>query len=84
MVAQANFNHKELQGLNGSQMQDKLMLEKNLNWNDLPVWQKRGICITKQYYLKNDVQRSKWAVDHETPIFSQNRTFINQYVFLSE
>jgi tRNA(His) 5'-end guanylyltransferase len=84
MVAQANFNHKELQGLNGSQMQDKLMLEKNLNWNDLPVWQKRGICITKQYYLKNDVQRSEWAVDHETPIFSQDRTFINQYVFLSE
>lgn len=83
MVAQANFPHKSLQGLNGSQMQDKLMLEKEINWNDLPVWQKRGICITKQYYEKNGALRSKWEVDHNTPIFSQDRNYINQHVCLN-
>ncbi|MEK4025364.1 tRNA(His) guanylyltransferase Thg1 family protein [Sporosarcina sp. FSL W7-1283] len=84
MVAQANFPHKQLQGLNGGQMQDKLMLEKGINWNDLPVWQKRGVCITKQYYEKNGAKRSKWEVDHNTPIFSQDRDYINQYVYLDK
>jgi tRNA(His) 5'-end guanylyltransferase len=84
MVAQANFPHKQLQGLNGSQMQDKLMLEKGINWNDLPVWQKRGVCITKQYYMKNEAKRSKWEVDHNTPIFSQDRNYIEQYVYLGK
>ncbi|MGP0578913.1 tRNA(His) guanylyltransferase Thg1 family protein [Paenibacillus peoriae] len=84
MVAQAHFKHSELQGLNGNQLQDKLFVEKGLNWNDLPVWQKRGICITKQQYNKGEAVRSKWDVDHETPIFSQNRDYINQYVYLDK
>ena len=84
MVAQANFPHKELQGLDGKKLQDKLFLEKGINWNDLPVWQKRGACITKQNYKKGEVIRSKWDVDLNTPIFSQNREYINQYVYLSK
>ena len=84
MVAQANFPHKQLQGLNGKQMQDKLMLEKGINWNDIPTWQKRGACITKQYSMKGDAKRSKWDVDLETPIFSQDRDYIEQYVYLSK
>ncbi|ALO79575.1 tRNAHis guanylyltransferase [Bacillus phage Hobo] len=81
MVAQANFPHKALQGLNGKQMQDKLMLEKNLNWNDLPVWQKRGVCIVKEIYTKNGALRSRWAVDENTPVFSQDTDYINGLVY---
>jgi tRNA(His) 5'-end guanylyltransferase len=84
MVAQAQFRHSELEGLNGNQLQDKLFVEKGINWNELPVWQKRGICITKQQYNKGEAVRSKWDVDHETPIFSQNRDYINQYVYLDK
>lgn len=82
MICQAHFSQKELQGLDGKELQDKLFLEKGINWNDLPVWQKRGACITKQTYTKGATQRSKWDVDLETPIFSQNRDYINQYVYL--
>ena len=82
MVAQANFSHKELQGLNSGQMQDKLILEKGINWNDLPVWQRRGVCITKQQYKKGEVIRNRWEVDHETPIFSKDREYIEKYVYL--
>nr|WP_204343450.1 tRNA(His) guanylyltransferase Thg1 family protein [Paenibacillus elgii] len=84
MVAQAHFPHKELQGLDGKQLQDKLFLEKGINWNDLPVWQKRGVCITKQSYYKGEALRSKWEVDDETPIFSQHREYVNQYVYLDK
>jgi len=82
MVAQANFPHKQLQGLNGKQMQDKLMLEKDINWNDLDIWKKRGVCIIKEFNMKNGALRSKWEVDLNTPIFSQDREYINQYVYL--
>ncbi|MUG21889.1 hypothetical protein GNQ08_05535 [Paenibacillus macerans] len=84
MVAQANFPHEKLQGLDGGKLQDKLFLEKGINWNDLPVWQKRGACITKQFYKKGEAIRSKWDVDLNTPIFSQDREYINQYVYLSK
>lgn len=82
MVAQANFPHKQLQGLNGGQLQDKLYLEKEINWNDLPTWQKRGACIKKIYFEKNGALRSAWDVDFETPIFSQDRDYVEQYVYL--
>ncbi len=32
----------------GKQLKDKLFVEEGVNWNDLPIWQKRGVCITKQ------------------------------------
>ena len=44
MVAQAHFSHGVLQNKSQSQMQDMLMLEKGINWNDFPVHQKRGSC----------------------------------------
>ncbi|BEU14811.1 putative tRNA-His guanylyltransferase [Bacillus phage CM1] len=81
MVAQANFPHKSLQGLNGGQLQDKLLLERDINWNDLPVWQKRGVCIVKEIYTKNGALRSRWAVDENTPIFSQDTDYINGLVY---
>ncbi|WP_248925060.1 tRNA(His) guanylyltransferase Thg1 family protein [Paenibacillus hamazuiensis] len=84
MIAQANFPHKHLQGLDSKKLQDKLFLEKGINWNNLPVWQKRGVCITKQNYQKGEATRSKWDVDHETPIFSKDRHYINQYVYLDK
>jgi tRNA(His) guanylyltransferase len=90
MVAQSNFPHKQLQGLNGTQLQDKLMIEKGINWNDIPVWQKRGVCIVKETYMKEGTSetekafRTRWAVDENTPIFSQDREYIERFVFPKE
>lgn len=47
MLAQSLFSHKELQGLDGNQMQDKMMLEKGVNWNDLPARLKRGVYVKR-------------------------------------
>lgn len=84
MVAQANFSQRELNGLNGGQLQDKLMLEKGVNWNDIPTWQKRGSCIIKDFYDKNGAKRSRWSVDEEIPVFSQDRDYIEKYVYLNK
>jgi len=82
MVAQANFSQRELNGLNGSQLQDKLMLEKGVNWNDIPTWQKRGSCIVKEFYNKGEVLRKRWSVDDEIPVFSQDRNYVEKLVYL--
>lgn len=54
MVGQANFSHKELQNKSCSDIQDMLMLQRNINWNDLPTYQKRGSCCIKEEYAVND------------------------------
>ena len=47
MVGQANFSHNELQNKSCNDIQDMLMLQKNINWNDFPTYQKRGSCVVK-------------------------------------
>lgn len=47
MLAQSHFSHKSLENMNGSQMQDRLMLEKGVNWNELPVKYKRGTYVKR-------------------------------------
>lgn len=46
-LSQSLFSHKELQFLNTNQLQDKLMIEKGINWNNLPNKLKRGTYIKK-------------------------------------
>jgi tRNA(His) 5'-end guanylyltransferase len=46
-LAQSLFSHDSLQNLDGNQMQDKMMLEKNVNWNDLQTKFKRGTYVKR-------------------------------------
>lgn len=50
MVGQANFSHKELENKTCNMIQDMLMTQKGINWNDMPVEFKRGSCCVKEYY----------------------------------
>lgn len=55
MVGQANFSHKELQNKSCNDIQDMLMTQKGINWNDFPVYQKRGsCCIKEEYFIPED------------------------------
>ena len=89
-LAQAHFSHKRLHGKNTSQMQDMLMSEKGINWNDCPVPQKRGVCIVKEIYEAavggwrpgdpEVVRRTRWVIDEAIPIFTQDRGYIQRLV----
>ena len=52
MLAFSLFSHNKLQNLNGNQLQDLMMLEKNVNWNDLPSKFKRGTYVKRSKILK--------------------------------
>lgn len=80
MVGQANFSHKQLQNKNCNQIQEMLFQEKGINFNDLPVYQKRGVCVIKEYYNKDNTQRSRWIVDKDIPVFTQDRDYIEKYL----
>jgi tRNA(His) 5'-end guanylyltransferase len=51
-AGQANFSHKALQKLNGSQIQEKLFQEKGVNWNDYPAFFKRGTFVQKRRVVR--------------------------------
>ena len=93
MAGSANFLHKELQGLNGDQVQEKLFQEKGINWNDYPTKFKRGVVIFKEEYEKDlpeafasssntnpTVKRKRWAIDTETPIFTKDREYLENLI----
>ena len=80
MIAQANFSHKELQNKSTSDMQDMLMLQKEINWNNFTPSEKRGTSVVKIKDIIEGAERNKWIIDKDTPIFSQNREYIEKLI----
>ena len=72
-LAQSLFSHKELQGLNCKTVQIKMLTEKNVNWNNLTIPEKRGTAVLKD-------EEGKWYIDYEMPILVENRDYINKLV----
>lgn len=84
-LAQSLYSHNELQGINCNKLQDKMFTEKGVNWNDLTTYQKRGACaiqklVTKASQTKGIVTRYSWVIDDEIPIFTQDRSYIEDRI----
>ena len=98
MVGQANFSHKELQNKSCNDIQDMLMTQKGINWNDLPTYQKRGSCCVRNKIViesdgvmatvqLRDISKSEneWIIDTDIPIFKgEGREYIDKLVFIGE
>lgn len=90
MVGQANFSHKELQNKSCNQIQEMLLQEKDINWNDFPTHLKRGSCCVKKTYQSPEVdikdgvcRRTKWDIDLDIPIFKgDNRNYIEKLIYI--
>jgi hypothetical protein len=85
MVGQANFSHKELHGKSCNEIQDMLMTEKGINWNNFPCHMRRGTCVIKQDMIKlidgELVTRSEWFIDKCIPIFrGEDRKYIDKLI----
>lgn len=85
MVGQANFSHKELQNKSCNDIQNMLLAEKDINWNNFETYKKRGSCCVKKEYVQDDITRTKWVVDNNIPIFKgEDRYYIDDLVFVGE
>ena len=70
-----NKNTEELKGM--------LLNEYDIDfYRDVPINYARGACIVKEYYENNGAMRSRWIVDNTIPVFTKDRGYINQYVYV--
>lgn len=98
MVAQANFSHKQLQGLSCNKLQDKLLTEKDINWNDFPTHQKRGTACYKEVIRLTHWEKAgdlmgevidkiydEWKLDTEMPILKgKDREYVDKHIYVGE
>lgn len=97
MLGQAHFSHKELQHKTCNQIQDMLMTQKGINWNDLQTSYKRGSCCvrnrrvisvsadgTATCEIRNQKKSEReWIIDAEIPIFKgDGRKYIDELILV--
>jgi tRNA(His) 5'-end guanylyltransferase len=75
-LGQAHFSQKQLQGQSCTDIKLMLLQEKNIKWEDLPSYNRHGACANRKM--------SGWAVDGTTPVFTEDREYINPYVYPPE
>lgn len=73
MVGHANFSHRELQNKSCNEIQDMLITQKGINWNDFATDEKHGSCCVKN--------GNGWVIDREIPIFiGEGREYIEKLI----
>lgn len=85
--ARTLYSHKECHLKNSAQLK-QMLLNKGVNWEELPTSQKRGRCIVKTQVPKTVmikgkeevIMRNSWVIDNNIPIFHQDRNYIDQYL----
>lgn len=97
MVGQANFSHKELLNKTCNQIQDMLMTQRGINWNDMGTSYKRGSCCVRNRRIISmsadgtvtcEIRNPKesetaWIIDNEIPIFKgEGRRYIDELIFI--
>lgn len=75
MVGQANFSHAQLQEKSCNDIQDMLLTQKDINWNDFPTPCKRGTACYKG--------EKGWVIDENMPILKgENREYVDKLIFI--
>ena len=97
MLGQAHFSHKELQHKTCNQIQDMLMTQKGINWNDLQTsYKRRSCCVrnrrvisvsadgTATCEIRNPKKSEReWIIDAEIPIFKgDGRKYIDELILV--
>ena len=85
MVGQANFSHSELQNKTCNDIQDMLMLQKGINWNDFPVDCKRGAACIRVNTESGDTIRCEWKIDKNMPMLKgDDRDYLDKLIYVGE
>lgn len=72
-LAQSLYPHKQIEGIKCNELQNKMLIEKDVNWNNLETKLKRGSCCIRD-------NESKWFIDYNIPIFTENRDYIEKLI----
>jgi tRNA(His) 5'-end guanylyltransferase len=90
MLGYCHYSSKAIENVSNNELQDMLMTQKGINFNDMPTEFKRGVCCVKEEYPVEDlstysgpiepITRTRWVLDKEIPIFTQDRDYVGKYV----
>lgn len=74
------FGHKQLFKLSSEEIKEVMKSNFDLDWNNLSSAKKIGTCVKRKDILLEDTltKRKKWIIDEETPIFTENREYIEE------
>lgn len=72
IAGREHFSHKQLLNKNCNEIQEMLFQHKKINFNNYPVYRKRGFC-----YMNG-------VIDNNIPIFSKDRNYVEQFVYVKE
>ena len=75
MVGQANFPHKQLQGKTCENIKEMLIAEKDINWNDYPIYLQRGSACQKG--------ENGWEIDYNMPIIKEDRDYVEKLIYFN-
>lgn len=83
VLSQSLYPHEVLQNLKTNELQDKMMLEKNVNWNDLEVKLKRGTYVKRIHTSKPFTAKELESLPplhqaHKNPDLVIDRSFITE------
>ena len=85
MLGRHYFSPKQLFKKSCNDIQDMLMTENNVNWNDIPARFKRGVAAIQVPRLLPDGQeRKEWMIDENMPILTQDRDYVEKRIFIGE
>ena len=81
MVGQACFSHKELHGLSCKAIKEKLFAERNIDWDGLKPYLKRGSAVCKLNINGN----SEWVLREDFPMLKgEARRLVDNLVYIGE
>lgn len=88
MVGQANFSHSELQGKSCNMIQDMLLTQRDINWNDFSVVCKRGTAcrkVAREVNIAGTIDTiSTWELDFDMPILKDDWDYVNDLIYVGE
>ena len=87
-AGQAHFSARELHKKSTEEIR-QMLLGKEINWLEFSTDCKRGSCcyrvqVTEDVQIPDrgtvTVTRNRWVVDHDIPVFSMNRLFVEKWI----
>jgi len=85
MLGRHYFSHKQMHEKNVSQIQDMLMEDHGVNWNNIDTWKRRGTCVERVVARVTDGEpETEVRVDREIPIFTQDREYVDKHLEAQE
>lgn len=78
MLGRTHFSHKQLHKKSTNDIQSMLIQEKDVNWNHIDTWKKRGACIVRP--TDELRQTIPWIIDENIPEFTKDRNYINRHL----